>query len=74
MFDVSGPPGKRFDYLMIDPDDHYLIFAHLAAVEGVEYVPERRNSIRRMRYLNLVIEPFLEARRNTRQSRSLVKR
>jgi DNA-binding beta-propeller fold protein YncE len=30
-FDLPGPPGKRFDYLTIDPDDHYLISAHLAA-------------------------------------------
>jgi hypothetical protein len=21
-FDLPGPPGKRFDYLMTDPDDH----------------------------------------------------
>src|SRR5712675_1973812 len=30
-FAPPGPPGKRFDYLTIDPDDHYLISAHLAA-------------------------------------------
>lgn len=30
-FDLPGPPGKRFDYLTIDPDDNYLISAHLAA-------------------------------------------
>jgi DNA-binding beta-propeller fold protein YncE len=30
-FDLPGPPGKRFDYLTIDEDDHYLISAHLAA-------------------------------------------
>jgi DNA-binding beta-propeller fold protein YncE len=30
-FDLPGPPGKRFDYLTIDPDDHYLLSAHLAA-------------------------------------------
>jgi DNA-binding beta-propeller fold protein YncE len=30
-FDLPGPPGKRFDYLTIAPDDHYLIAAHLAA-------------------------------------------
>ncbi len=35
-YDVPGPPGKRFDYLTIDPDDHYLISAHLAA--GQTYV------------------------------------
>src|SRR5438105_5320286 len=30
-FDLPGPVGKRFDYLTIDEDDHYLISAHLAA-------------------------------------------
>ncbi len=51
-FDLPGPGGKRFDYLTIDADDHYLISAHLAAgqtyvtvtdtpgAEGVEYIPE----------------------------------
>jgi len=29
-FDLPGPPGKRFDYLTITPDDHYLLSAHLA--------------------------------------------
>src|SRR5689334_3810156 len=29
--DLPGPGGKRFDYLAIDPDDDYLISAHLAA-------------------------------------------
>jgi DNA-binding beta-propeller fold protein YncE len=35
-FDLPGPAGKRFDYLTIDPDDHYLISAHPAA--GQTYV------------------------------------
>jgi DNA-binding beta-propeller fold protein YncE len=35
-FDLPGPPGKRFDYLTITPDDHYLLSAHLAA--GQTYV------------------------------------
>jgi DNA-binding beta-propeller fold protein YncE len=35
-FDLPGPPGKRFDYLTIDTDDHYLLSAHLAA--GQTYV------------------------------------
>lgn len=35
-FDLPGPLGKRFDYLTIDSDDHYLISAHLAA--GQTYV------------------------------------
>jgi YVTN family beta-propeller protein len=30
-FDVPGPGGKRFDYLAVDPDDHYLLSAHLGA-------------------------------------------
>jgi DNA-binding beta-propeller fold protein YncE len=30
-FDLTGPGGKRFDYLTIDEDDHYLLSAHLAA-------------------------------------------
>ena len=35
-FDLPGPAGKRFDYLTIDPEDHYLISAQLAA--GQTYV------------------------------------
>jgi hypothetical protein len=35
-FDLPGPLGKRFDYLTIDEDDHYLISAHLGA--GQTYV------------------------------------
>jgi DNA-binding beta-propeller fold protein YncE len=30
-FDLPGPAGKRFDYLTVDADDHYLISAHLGA-------------------------------------------
>ena len=30
-FDLPGPGGKRFDYLTVDTDDHYLLSAHLAA-------------------------------------------
>src|SRR5215469_8412102 len=41
-FDLPGPPGKRFDYLAIDPDDHYLISAHLAA--GQTYVIDLRTN------------------------------
>ena len=29
--ELPGPAGKRFDYLTIDEDDHYLLSAHLGA-------------------------------------------
>src|SRR5258707_9862499 len=35
-FDLPGPAGKRFDYLTIAADDHYVLSAHLAA--GQMYV------------------------------------
>jgi len=41
-FDLSGPPGKRFDYLTIDADDHYLLSTHLAA--GQTYVIDLRTN------------------------------
>src|SRR5260370_27292797 len=41
-FDLPGPPGKRFDYLTIDPDDHYLLSAHLAG--GQMYVIDVRTN------------------------------
>ena len=41
-FDLPGPPGKRFDYLTITPDDHYLISTHLAA--GQTYVIDLRTN------------------------------
>lgn len=41
-FDLPGPSGKRFDYLTIDPDDHYLLSAHLAA--GQMYVIDLRTN------------------------------
>jgi YVTN family beta-propeller protein len=41
-FDLPGPGGKRFDYLTIDPDDRYLISAHLAA--GQTYVIDLRTN------------------------------
>ncbi|MGI8962224.1 MAG: YncE family protein [Bryobacteraceae bacterium] len=40
--DLPGPPGKRFDYLTIDYEDHYLLSAHLAA--GLLYVIDTRNN------------------------------
>ena len=41
-FDLPGPPGKRFDYLTIDPEDHYVFSAHLAARQT--YVIDLRNN------------------------------
>jgi DNA-binding beta-propeller fold protein YncE len=41
-FEVPGPAGKRFDYLTIDYDDHYLLSAHLAA--GLLYVIDLRTN------------------------------
>src|SRR6266436_2436402 len=41
-FDLPGPPGKRFDYLTIDYEDHYLLSAHLAA--GILYVIDTRSN------------------------------
>src|SRR5438552_8717428 len=40
--DMPGPSGKRFDYLTIDYDDHYLLSAHLAA--GLLYVVDLRTN------------------------------
>jgi YVTN family beta-propeller protein len=41
-FDLPGPAGKRFDYLTIDYDNHYLLSAHLAA--GLLYVIDLRTN------------------------------
>src|SRR5215813_13472671 len=41
-FDLPGTVGKRFDYLTIDYDDHYLLSAHLAA--GLLYVVDLRTN------------------------------
>jgi DNA-binding beta-propeller fold protein YncE len=41
-FDLPGPPGKRLDYLTIDPEDHYLLSSHLAA--GQTYVIDLRTN------------------------------
>jgi len=40
--DLPGPGGKRFDYLTIDYEDHYLLSAHLAA--GILYVIDTRTN------------------------------
>lgn len=39
-FDLPGPFGKRFDYLTIDPEDHFLLSAHLGA--GQTYLIDLR--------------------------------
>jgi len=40
--ELPGPAGKRFDYLAIDPEDHLLFCAHLAA--GNLYVIDMRTN------------------------------
>ena len=40
VIDLPGPPGRRFDYLAVDYDDHYLLSAHLGA--GLLYVIDLR--------------------------------
>src|SRR5882757_7604421 len=40
--DLPGPGGKRFDYLTMDYEDHYLLSAHLAA--GILYVIDVRTN------------------------------
>lgn len=40
--ELPGPPGKRFDYLTMDYDDHYLLAAHLGA--GLLYVIDVRSN------------------------------
>jgi YVTN family beta-propeller protein len=40
--ELPGPAGKRFDYLTIDPEDHYLFCAHLGA--GNLYVIDTRTN------------------------------
>jgi len=42
VIDLPGPPGRRFDYLTIDYDDHYLFSAHLGA--GLLYVIDLRTN------------------------------
>jgi hypothetical protein len=41
-FDLPGPAGKRFDYLTMDYEDHYLLSAHLAA--GILHVIDVRTN------------------------------
>jgi DNA-binding beta-propeller fold protein YncE len=42
VIDLPGPLGRRFDYLTIDYDDHYLFSAHLGA--GLLYVIDLRTN------------------------------
>src|SRR5256884_3997803 len=57
-FDLPGPGGKRFDYLTVDPDDHYLLSAHLAA-RSEEHTSELQSR------LHLVCRLLLEKKKNT---------
>lgn len=41
-FDLPGPGGKRFDYLTIDDEDHFLLSAHLGP--GIMYVIDLRSN------------------------------
>jgi len=41
-FDLPGPAGKRFDYLTIDDEDHFLLSAHLGP--GTLYVIDLRSN------------------------------
>ncbi len=40
-FDLPGPEGKRFDYLTVDDEDHFLLSAHLGP--GILYVIDLRS-------------------------------
>lgn len=42
VIEVSGPKGQRFDYLTIDPEDHYLLSAHLGP--GILYLIDMRTN------------------------------
>ena len=41
-FDLPGPVGKRFDYLTVDDEDHFLLSAHLGP--GILYVIDLRSN------------------------------
>ena len=41
-FDLPGPEGKRFDYLTVDEEDHFLLSAHLGS--GILYVIELQSN------------------------------
>src|SRR5713226_7185478 len=42
--ELPGPKGKRFDYVTIDPDDHFVIVAHMHANETY-FVDTRTNQL-----------------------------
>src|SRR5258708_32380481 len=42
--EFPGPKGKRFDYVTIDPDDHFVIVAHMHANETY-FVDTRTNRL-----------------------------
>src|SRR5713226_2575451 len=42
VIELPGPKGQRFDYLTVDPEDHYLLSAHLGP--GILYVIDMRTN------------------------------
>src|SRR3989442_13097695 len=42
--ELPGPKGKRFDYVTIDPDDHFVIVAHMHGNETY-FVDTRTNQL-----------------------------
>src|SRR5260370_13575419 len=42
--ELPGPKGKRFDYLTIDPDDHFVIVAHMHGNQTY-FVDTRTNQV-----------------------------
>ena len=42
VIELPGPKGQRFDYLAVDPEDHYLLSAHLGP--GILYVIDMQSN------------------------------
>ena len=42
--ELPGPKGKRFDYLTVDPDDHFVIVAHMRG-DQTYFVDTRTNQV-----------------------------
>src|SRR5216684_5457293 len=42
--ELPGPKGKRFDYLTVDPDDHFIIVAHMHG-DQTYFVDTRTNQV-----------------------------